>query len=54
MSNADLARSLLVLEHVADACIEGELADRTISPEDAEEQLSACLDREFGPPPQAA
>jgi len=54
MSNADLARSLLVLERVTDACLEGELADQKISPEDAEEQLSACLDREFGPPPQAA
>ena len=54
MSDADLARSLLVLERVADACVEGEFADLRISPEDAEEHLSACLEREFGPPPQAA
>jgi hypothetical protein len=30
------------------------LADRKMSPEDAEEHLSACLEREFGLPPQAA
>jgi AcrR family transcriptional regulator len=54
ISDADLARSLLVLERVADACVEGEFADLRISPEDAEEHLSACLEREFGPPPQAA
>jgi AcrR family transcriptional regulator len=54
MSDADLARSLLVLERVADACVEGEFADLRISPEDAEEHLSACLERELGPPPQAA
>jgi AcrR family transcriptional regulator len=54
MSDADLARSLLVLERVADACVEGEFADLRISPEDAEKHLSAWLDREFGPPPQAA
>jgi AcrR family transcriptional regulator len=54
MSDADLARSLLVLERVADACVEGDFADLRISPEDAEEHLSACLERELGPPPQAA
>jgi AcrR family transcriptional regulator len=54
MSIADLMRSLLLLERVADACAEGEFADLRISPEDAEEHLSACLEREFGPPPQAA
>ena len=54
MSDADLARSLLVLERVADACVEGEFADLRILPEDAEEHLSACLERELGPPPQAA
>jgi AcrR family transcriptional regulator len=54
MSDADLARSLLVLERVADACAEGEFADLRILPEDAEEHLSTCLEREFGPPPQAA
>ena len=54
ISDADLARSLLVLERVADACVEGEFADLRILPEDAEEHLSACLEREFGPPPQAA
>jgi hypothetical protein len=43
-----------VLERVTEACAEGELADRKISPEDAEEHLSACLDREFGPPTEAA
>ena len=48
MSNADLARSLLVLEHLADACAEGEINDLKISPEEAEEQLRACLEREFG------
>ncbi|HEY4985668.1 MAG TPA: helix-turn-helix domain-containing protein [Bradyrhizobium sp.] len=54
MSDADLARSLLVLERVADACAEGQFAELSILPEDAEAHLSACLDREFGPPPQAA
>jgi AcrR family transcriptional regulator len=54
MSIADLTRSLLLLERVADACAEGEFADLRISPEDAEEHLFACLEREFGPPPQAA
>ena len=54
MSIADLTRSLLLLERVAEACAEGEFADLRISPEDAEEHLSACLEREFGPPPQAA
>jgi AcrR family transcriptional regulator len=54
LSDAQLVRSLLVLERVADACAEGEFADLKISPAEAEEQLSACLEREFGPPPQTS
>lgn len=54
MSIANLTRSLLLLERVAEACAEGELADLKISPEEAEEHLSACLEREFGPLPRAA
>jgi len=54
MSNADLARSILVLEHVADSCAEGRLADLKMSPEEAEEQLRACLERELGLAPQVA
>jgi AcrR family transcriptional regulator len=52
MSEARLARSLFVLERVADACAEGEFADLKISPEAAEEQFFACLWQEFGPPPK--
>ncbi len=52
MSEARLARSLFVLERVADACVEGEFADLKISPETAEEQFSACLRQEFGFPPK--
>jgi len=52
MSDARLARSLFVLERVADACVEGEFADLKISPEAAEEQFSACLRQEFGFPPR--
>jgi AcrR family transcriptional regulator len=52
MSEARLARSLFVLERVADACVEGEFADLKISPEAAEEQFSACLRHEFGFPPK--
>jgi AcrR family transcriptional regulator len=54
MSEARLARSLFVIERVADACVEGEFADLKISPEAAEEQFSACLRQEFGFPPKAS
>jgi AcrR family transcriptional regulator len=54
MSEARLARSLFVIERVADACAEGEFADLRISPEAAEEQFSACLRQEFGIPPKAS
>lgn len=54
MSQARLARSLFVLERVADACAEGEFADLKISPEAAEEQFSACLRQEFGFPPKTS
>jgi AcrR family transcriptional regulator len=52
MSDAKLARSLFVIERVADACAEGEFADLRIAPEAAEEQLAACLRQELAMPPK--
>jgi len=54
LSDGQLLRSLLLLERVADACVEGECADPRLSSEDAEKQLAACIEREFGVPPEAA
>jgi AcrR family transcriptional regulator len=50
MSEARLARSLFVIERVADACAEGEFADLRIAPDVAEEQLAACLRQELAMP----
>jgi AcrR family transcriptional regulator len=49
MPRARLARSLFVIERVADACAEGEFADLQVSPDAAEKQLAACLRQEFAP-----
>jgi AcrR family transcriptional regulator len=47
MTDARLARSLFVIERVADACTEGEFADLQVNPDAAEEQLTACLRQEL-------
>jgi hypothetical protein len=52
MSDARLARSLFVIERVADACAEGEFADLRITPDAAEEQLTVCLRQELTLPPK--
>lgn len=53
LSDGQLLRSLLVLERMADACVEGEFPGLRMSNEDAEEQLTAWMEREFGLPPEA-
>jgi hypothetical protein len=50
MTAARLARSLFVIERVADACAEGEFADLQVNPAAAEEQLTACLRQELAIP----
>jgi AcrR family transcriptional regulator len=51
MTDGRLARSLFVIERVADACVEGEFTDLRVSAEAAEEQLAACLREELAPLP---
>lgn len=50
LTDARLARSLFVIERVADACAEGEFADLRVNLEAAEEQLTACLRQELAIP----
>jgi AcrR family transcriptional regulator len=50
MTDARLARSLFIIERVADACAEGEFADLRINLDAAEEQLTACLRQELAMP----
>lgn len=47
MTDARLARSLFVIERVADACAEGEFADLQIGADFAEGQLIACLQEQL-------
>jgi AcrR family transcriptional regulator len=50
VSDARLARSLFVIERVADACAEGEFADLRFGLDAAEEQLVDCLRQELALP----
>lgn len=54
VSEARLARSLFVIERIADACAEGEFADLEISRDAAERQLMECLRQELAPPKGSA
>ena len=53
-SDAHLLRSVLMIERMVDAYTEDDKADPAISPEEAEDGLYTYLEREFGPPSQAA
>ena len=54
LSDAHLLRSVLLVERLMDAYTEDGIADPAISPEEAEEQLRAWLEREFGQSSQVA
>lgn len=47
IADARLARGLLVIERIADACSEGEFVDLQVSAEAAEIQLMTCLEEQL-------
>ena len=54
LGEAQLLRSVLLLERTVDAYAEDDLADPNTSPDQAEQRLCVYLQQEFGPPSQAA
>jgi AcrR family transcriptional regulator len=54
VADARLARGLLVIERIADACSEGEFLDLQVSAEAAEAQLMTCLEEQLMLSPRRA
>ena len=54
VADARLARGLLVIERIADACSEGEFLDLRVSAEAAEAQLMSCLEEQLMLTPRKA